>query len=180
LPERVRDPEKYIVGDAAELEILEQAGIRETPSVVITTHDDDMNVYLTIYCRRLRPNLQILGRSNLERNVGTLHRAGADFVMSYATTGANLIFNLLKRADILLLAEGLDAFRVPLPPAFAGRSLADCSIRQRTGCNVVAVVHGEQIDVNPDARTPIPPGSELIIIGDIESESRFFAEFLSR
>ena len=176
-PEPGLDPAKLVTGDAAELEVLEQAGIRESSTVVITTHDDDMNVYLTIYCRRLRPDIHILGRANLERNVSTLHRAGADFVMSYATMGANVLFNLLKRADILVLAEGLDAFRIPTPPALAGRTLAESNIRETTGCNVVAVVQGPEFDVNPDARTRLPADAELVLIGDIESEARFFAQF---
>ena len=176
-PDHVLDPEKVVAGDAAELEILQEAGIMETASVVITTHDDDMNVYLTIYCRRLRPNIHILGRANLERNVTTLHRAGADFVMSYASTGANVLYNLLKRADILLLAEGLDAFRIPVPPALAGCSLADSRIRQTTGCNIVAVVQGDCFDINPDARHPLPADAELVVIGDMESEARFFSKY---
>jgi voltage-gated potassium channel len=176
-PEPWIDPAKLIRGDAAELEVLEQAGIRQSSTVVITTHDDDMNVYLTIYCRRLRPDIHILSRSNLERNVSTLHRAGADFVMSYATTGANVLFNLLQRADILVLAEGLDAFRLPIPPALVGRSLAESHIRRKTGCNVVAVVQGAQFDVNPDALTPLPADAELVLIGDIESEARFFEQY---
>jgi voltage-gated potassium channel len=177
LPEHVLDPAKVVAGDAAELEVLQQAGIMDTATVVITTHDDDMNVYLTIYCRRLRPNIHILGRANLERNISTLHRAGADFVMSYATMGANVLFNLLKRADILLLAEGLDAFRIPVPAALAGRSLADSGIRQDTGCNVVAVVQGQEFNVNPDAHQPLPADAELVVIGDVESETRFFSKF---
>ncbi|HMP18310.1 MAG TPA: NAD-binding protein, partial [Gemmatales bacterium] len=76
--ERVRYPERYTVGDAAELEVLEKAGIMKCSTVVITTHDDDINVYLAIYCRKLRPNIQILVRANQERNVTTMHRAGAD------------------------------------------------------------------------------------------------------
>jgi Trk K+ transport system NAD-binding subunit len=82
-PERIRS-DKYILGSAADLGTLEKAGIRETSAVVITTHDDDTNVYLTLYCRRLRPDIQIISRATLERNVSTLHRAGADFVLSYA------------------------------------------------------------------------------------------------
>ncbi|PJF45449.1 MAG: potassium transporter TrkA, partial [Candidatus Thermofonsia Clade 3 bacterium] len=82
LPERVRDPAKYVLGDAANLEVLIAAGIRKTPAVLVTTHDDDTNIYLTIYCRRLRPDVQIISRARLERNVATLHRAGADFVLS--------------------------------------------------------------------------------------------------
>jgi K+/H+ antiporter YhaU regulatory subunit KhtT len=91
--------------------------------------------------------------------------------------GANVLFNLLKRADILVLAEGLDAFRIPVPPALAGRTLAESAIRESTGCNVVAVVQGAKFDVNPDARTPLPADAELVLIGDIESEARFFAQF---
>ncbi|NLE38499.1 MAG: potassium channel protein, partial [Pirellulaceae bacterium] len=131
-PVRAVDPQKVVQGDAAEIEVLQKAGIMETASVVITTHDDDMNVYLTIYCRRLRPDIQILGRAHLERNVSTLHRAGADFVMSYASTGANTLFNLLGSTDILLVAEGVDVFRIPMPEALAGRALAESRIREAT------------------------------------------------
>ena len=63
------DPEQYIVGNAADLDVLKQAGIDEAPTVIVTTHDDDLNVYLTIYCRRLRPDIQIISRATEERNV---------------------------------------------------------------------------------------------------------------
>lgn len=119
--ERVRAEGQYVIGDAAELEILEAGGLMTCSSVVITTHDDDINIYLAIYCRRLRPDVQILARANQDRNISTLHRAGADFVMSYASTGASTMFNLLKHGTLLLLADGLDAFRVPVPPALIGR-----------------------------------------------------------
>jgi len=177
LSERVRDPEKYVVGDAADLDVLHRAGIQAASSVVITTHDDDINVYLTIYCRRLRPDIQILGRANLERNTSTLHRAGADFVLSYATMGASMLFNMLRRSDILLLAEGLDVFRIPMPAKLAGRTLAESQIRQATGCNVVAVLEHDQCDVNPDAFKPLPVDGELVVIGDVESENRFLSRF---
>ena len=175
-PERIRDPEHYILGDAAELEVLEQAKIMECSSVVITTHDDDVNVYLAIYCRRLRPDVQILARANQDRNVSTLHRAGADFVMSYASAGASSIFNLLKRGTVLFLAEGLDIFRVPVPPSLAGRSLAECRFRQTTGCNVVAVEVDDQYDSHPDPNQPLAATAELIVVGDAESERRFFEQ----
>jgi voltage-gated potassium channel len=173
-PDRIRDPEHYVVGDAAELEILEQAGIMNCSSVVITTHDDDINVYLAIYCRRLRSDIQILARANQDRNVSTLHRAGADFVMSYASTGASNVFNLLKRGTVLLLAEGLDVFRVPMPESLVGSSLAASRFRQTTGCNVVAIVRNGVCDAHPDPQRSFEPEDELIIVGDTESEERFF------
>lgn len=171
--ERIRDPAQYVYGDAAELEVLLRAGIEDCASVVITTHDDDMNVYLTLYCRRLRGDMQVLARANDERNISTLHRAGADFVLSYATTGANSLFNLLRRSDVLLLAEGLHVFRQPTPIKLHGQTLATSRIRESTGCNVVAVVRKGSIEINPDATLRIEEGSELIVIGDAEAETRF-------
>ncbi|MEX0720554.1 MAG: NAD-binding protein [Balneolaceae bacterium] len=170
---RIRNREEYIHGDAADLETLHKAGIKKAPAVIITSHEDDVNIYLTIYCRSLRPNIHIVARSTLERNVNTLHRAGADFVMSYASMGANAIFNILEENDIVMIAEGLNVFSFKTPPKIAGKSLADSDIRNKTGCNVIAFQHDGTEVINPDPHQPIPEGSEIILIGPSEAEQRF-------
>ncbi len=98
--------DNIIHGNAADIDVLEEAGIKQCPTTIITTHDDATNIYLTIYCRKLRPDMHIISRANIERNVSTLHRAGADFVISYSSLGANAIFNFLQRNDILMLRKG--------------------------------------------------------------------------
>jgi len=163
----------YVLGDAAELEVLEEAGIRQAAAVIVTTHDDDMNVYLTIYCRRLRPDAQILSRSVLDRNVVTLHRAGADFVMSYSSTGANAVMNLIGRDNILMVAEGLDVFEVQMPSSLAGRTLAESDIRSKTGCTVVAFQTDQHPQLLLDPHEPLPPTCRLILIGTPEAEENF-------
>lgn len=178
-PEHIRQDnvENYILGDASELEVLKRAGIDEAGTIVISTHDDDTNVYLTIYCRHLRPDVRIVSRATLERNIATLHRAGADFVMSYASMGANAILTVLDRSDVLMLAEGLYVFRVPVPPDLAGRTMAEANIRHKTGSNVVAWQVGEEMTLNPDPNVPIPPDAEMILIGSQEAEIAFMEEF---
>jgi voltage-gated potassium channel len=180
LKERVRDEERTIVGSAADLDVLKRAGIETTPAVVITPHDDDLNVYLTIYCRRLRPDIQIIARANQERNVATLHRAGADIVMSYAGTGASTIVNWLKRSKVLTLAEGLDMFRVPVPAALAGKTIAASQIRELTGCTVVAISKGKEMDTALTPATVLTAGSEILLIGTMESEEAFLERFGAR
>ncbi len=171
--ERIRAQDTYVLGDAAELGVLKEAGIDEAGTVVITTHDDDMNVYLTIYCRRLRPDVTIVGRANLDRNVTTLYRAGADAVLSYASTGATEVWNHLRKNDTLLVAEGLNVFRRPVPEALAGRALADAHIRRDTGCNVVAVEATGTMRGNPDAPAPFPAHGSLVLVGDPADEARY-------
>jgi voltage-gated potassium channel len=173
-PELIPDDDRFILGNAADLKVLEKAGIMKAPTTIITTHDDDTNIYLVIYCRRLRPDIQIISRATLERNVTTLHRAGADFVMSYESMGANTIFNLLDRSDILMVTEGLDVFKVKLPSSLAGKSLAESGIRSKTGCSVVALVSGERTQFDLDPNQPLRAEAEIILIGSMEAENRFF------
>ena len=173
-PERM---EHVVVGSAADLEVLKRAGIDEAPSVVVTTNNDAINIYLTIYCRKLRPDVQIISRATMERNVSTLHRAGADFVMSYASLGAGIILNVLERDDVVMLAEGLDVFRYPASARVVGKSLRETSIREETGCSVIALETKAGMVVNPDPGLPIPEGTELILIGTAESERKFKARF---
>jgi voltage-gated potassium channel len=178
LPERVRNPEKYVLGDAAELEVLMAAGIQQTPAVLVTTHDDDTNIYLTIYCRRLRPDVQIIARARLERNVDTLHRAGADFVLSYASMGSSLMMNLLDRGSILMVAEGLDVFEVPTPANLVGKTIAQADIRNQTGCTVVALQENGAVAVNPDPHLPLAEAAQMILIGSAADEARFFKRYV--
>ena len=54
LAERRRSKPSYVIGDAADRSVLEAAGIEDAGAILITTHDDNVNVYLTRYCRGLR------------------------------------------------------------------------------------------------------------------------------
>jgi voltage-gated potassium channel len=171
-PSRILN-EKYILGSAADLATLEKAGIRNTSAVVITTHDDDTNVYLTLYCRRLRPDVQIISRATLERNVSTLHRAGADFVLSYASMGATMIFNVLRKTDILVIAEGLHVAETEVPDALVGKTLAEAAIPRETQCNVVALRTNGELKMNPAPDERFTAGGELLLICTTDGEQRF-------
>lgn len=177
LAERMRPGFDYVIGDAADRAVLEQAGLDRATVAQITTHDDDVNVYLTRYLRGLRPDLQIVARSKLDRNVSTLYRAGADAVLSYAGSGSAAIWNHLRGDETLLVAQGLNVFRTPVPRQLVGRTLADAHLHRRTECNVVAVEHDGRIHGNPDAHEPLPPGAELILVGTTEAEARFCEVF---
>ncbi len=168
---------QLVEGDAADIEVLEKAGIKQAPAVIITTSNDDTNIYLTILCRRLRPDIQLITRATLEQNVSTLHRAGADFVMSYASMGANAIFNVLRRADVLMLAEGLNVFRVQVPASLEGKTIAESAVRTQTGCSIVALRTAMGTEINPGPWSVLPAGSEVVLIGTVDDEYRFLSTY---
>ena len=172
-PDRIRNKENFILGDANDINTLKKAGIDTAHSVIISTNEDDINIYLTIYCRHLRPDIHIVARSTIERNVHSLHRAGADFVMSYATMGANAIFNIYEDNDIIMIAEGLNVFSLKTPSKLSGKTIIEANIRHTTGCNVIAYTSTEGQVINPDPNIPIPENSDLILIGETAAEEKF-------
>jgi Trk K+ transport system NAD-binding subunit len=171
--EKVAD--KLFIGDAADREMLMEAGLADAPSVLLTTNDDAMNIYLAVYYRRLNPELRVISRLTHERNIEAIHRAGADFVLSYASLGAEAVMSLLQHRESVILGEGFDLFYVPVPASIAGLNLANSHIRTRTGLNVLALrkTGGEVVPVT--ASTILESDCELVMLGN-ESQRQGFAE----
>jgi Trk K+ transport system NAD-binding subunit len=165
------------IGDANDRKILMEAGLAGAPSVLLTTHDDATNIYLAVYCRRLNRKLRIISRITHERNMEAIHRAGADFVLSYSSLGANTIVSKLLGREVVVLGEGVDLFVVPLPKALETKTLAESEIGAKTGLNVIAIQKGDSITTNPGANTLLAPGSELVLIGTSEQRLLFTQSF---
>ena len=164
--EKVRGiPDQLFIGDAADREVLHRAGLHQAPSVILSTNDDATNIYLTVYCRRLNPHLRIVSRITYERNLEAVHRAGADFVLSYASVGAESLFAILQGRNLVMLAEGIQLFHVLLPASLAGKTLAETQMATRTGLTVLAIEREGVMVSNPPATQRLEAGSQLAMIG---------------
>lgn len=170
----------HIHGDAADIRTLKEAGIDKAASVIITTHNDAMNIYLAFYCRQLRPDIQIISRAEEERNVSKLFRAGADLVDSFASMGATTIMNILHPTDTSIFSDALNVFLVPTPEAFTGKTLTELRVREKTNCSLLAVKNDGTFTTNPDPTTIFNNSSELILAGSIEAEEQFREEYLKK
>ena len=176
--DRLKDlADAWFVGDAADLEVLQIAGLELASTVLLTTNDDAMNIYLAVYFRRLNPNLRIVSRITHERNVEAIHRAGADFVMSYASLGVEAIFSLLRGHELVILGEGVDLFTLSVPPSLAGKSLRETGIGSRTGLSVVAIQQGDEFTTQLSADMRIEGDAELITLGSLEQRRAFTEAF---
>jgi Trk K+ transport system NAD-binding subunit len=170
-------PDRLFIGDAADRSILNEAGIDKTPSILMTTHDDAMNVYLTVYCRRLNPDARILTRVTHERNVEAIQRAGADFVLSYAFFGVQMVYSIVQGRELVVLGEGADLFYLPLPASLAGKTLAEAQIGARTGVNVIAVQEDGRLVTNIARDKPLVRGSHLVALCSAEQREQFDAVY---
>ena len=169
--------DQHFVGDAADREALMRAGLQNAPSVLLTTNDDAMNVYLAVYCRRLKPDLRIVSRVTYERNLEAIHRAGADFVLSYSTLGAEAVVSLLQGRELVILGEGVDLFALDLPASLLGKTLAETGIGSRTGLSVVAVNQNGQLVTSLHSSMRLEQGAELIMLGSVQQRQAFTDAF---
>jgi Trk K+ transport system NAD-binding subunit len=118
-------------GVAADRQTIERAGIGRAASVLLTTNDDAVNIYLAVFCRKLNPGVHIVSRITHERNVEAIHRAGADFVLSYTSLGVDSIMSLVNDAATVMLAKGCGCSRCESRPHWWG-----------SRCHKPASVHG--------------------------------------
>lgn len=166
-------------GDAADRDLIERAGIGRVGSVLLTTNNDAVNIYLAVYCRKLNPDLRIVSRITHERNVEAIHRAGADFVLSYTALGVESLMTLVSGDQGVLLGEGVRLFDRKVPASLAGQPLSQTGIGSRTGLSVVAIEEGERLTTQLTADTVLPRDGRLLMLGG-EDQRQKFAEAFER
>ncbi|WP_339705557.1 NAD-binding protein [uncultured Kriegella sp.] len=168
---------KVFVGNASDYDLLKEAGILETPSVLLSTNDDTMNIYLASYCRQLNKNVRIVSRISDTRNIDIIHRAGADFVLSYATLGAVAVLSIVKGQKLTVLGEGVRLFISSIPTSLFGKTLAESGIGAKTGLSVIAINQNQTVITQLPANTLLSPGAEIVMIGNAEMKQKFNSIF---
>ncbi len=169
--------DRLTVGDANDRENLIRGGLMEASLVLLTTNDDAVNIYLSIYCRRLNPDARIISRVTYSRNIEAVHRAGADFVLSYAPLGGESVMAVVENRDPIIMGEGVDFFTASVPSSIAGKTLDQSGIGKETGLIVLAIEHGSETIENPSPDTKLSYGARLDLLGTSEQMAAFKKRF---
>lgn len=169
--------DRLTIGDAADRKVLERAGLNECSLVILSTNQDAVNIYLSIYCRRLNPDVRIVSRVTYDRNIEAIHRAGADFVLSYAPIGAEKLMSLIQGRESIMLGENIEFSNIALPKILAGKTLGESRIGELTGVIIVAVDAEVETIVNPRPDYRLEAGSRLNLLGTSEQLRLFNQAF---
>jgi voltage-gated potassium channel len=171
----------YVEGNAAEDEVLTHAGVLRARSLVAVAPTDADNIFIVLSARSLNPKLFIVARSIYVSDEHKLRRAGADRVISPYVIGARRMAAAIFHPDVVDFLD-LEIHRpemewemedIPVGPhaAFRDRPLRESSIREETGCTVIAIrPRGEGAQPTPFVSNPPPDtmlreGDTLIVLG---------------
>ena len=170
---------QYLVlqGEAADDEVLLNAGIDRAKGLVSVVASDADNLYITLTARGLNSQLYIMTRSSGARGVQTkLKRAGASRVISPYSIGARRMAHLIVRPtvsdflDLTMRAGELDLIMEELQVGpdshLNGKNLIESEIRKKYDVIVVAIKRQDgKMLFNPKSETRIMASDILIVLG---------------
>lgn len=175
----------YLVrcGDAADEQILIEAGIHQASTLATVLPDDALNVFITLTARNLNPQLIILARGEQASTEKKLLQAGANRVVLPASIGATRMAHLITHSaavDFLntnnslsslneLLGQvhvQMDELTISEHSELNGASIGTVEISGRGTFIIVALrrADGEMV-IHPAQNVFLNTGDTLIVMG---------------
>jgi voltage-gated potassium channel len=167
----------FVVGDAADDEVLQAAGIERARCVVAALHEDKDNLFVTVTASALNPKIRIVAKAVEVSARAKLLRAGAKSVVSPTQIGG---MRLASEAIRPMVTEFLDLMlrdpkknlrieevTIPAKSSLVGTQLKDTNIRQATKAMVIAIRGTDgSYEYNPEPTFRLGQASTLIVLAE--------------
>ena len=190
--ERSRDRAAYVAerltrttvlhGDALDSEILEEANVQLSETVVAVTNDDEVNILSSLLAKRYGSDrvITLINSTTYNSLVGSL---GIDAVVSPRSITASTILQHVRRGRIKSVHSLRDGFaEVIEAEALETSPLVNTPIKEirlPSGVIIGAVVRGEEVIIaRPD--TVIKPHDRVILLASAESVKKVEKMFAVR
>ncbi len=176
----------YLIGDAADEDILLKAGIKNADCLVACLGTDAANVFLVLTARELNPDIYIMARADNPSVRNKLLVAGANRVEAPYDIGAESMAMKLLRPSVQSFLDTalsrknediqIEELFVPVSSRYTNVALKDSGIRQNFNLIIISIkkVSGEML-FNPHFETLIKPRDTVIVMGKRADLKRFEA-----
>lgn len=179
----------YLVGDATDEEMLEQAGVSVASGLLTTIAHDKENLVITVLARQKNPSVRIVARCTDLKFAERMQKAGADSVVSPNRIGGMRLASEILRPHVvgfldLMLKEQSRTLRIeeivlPKDSLWAGKQLGALDLRKHYNLLPMAVKgagsttgNGQNFWVNPPDEVGLRPGVVIIVMGDVNDIRR--------
>ncbi len=169
--QRVRDlASKAIVADGTDHEIMDQIGIQEDDTVILSFGEDlAAATLITLHLRQRKVKSVIVKAPNEEHKM-ILEKVGASEVIIPEKEVAHKVARSLispNVLDYLPLSDEYMIFEMAPPQGFLGKTIAELQLRSEYNVMVIAVkdVLSDRVTTLPDAQFVVRDGQVLILVG---------------
>jgi len=181
--------QRYLLGDAINEEVLQQAGVSWASNLVITLPTDADNVFISLTARVLNPTLKIIARANELASEKKLLIAGANKVVMPDILTGNFMAQLISKPHVAQFVQILNTYNVEtdeqictfersaklLKPIFIAQTVHDLQIRSKIGCSLIALKNDRtnRFVFSPSLETQITEEHFLILLANNRSMELF-------
>ena len=170
----------YLIGEAADENVLIRAGIKRASGIIAGVGTDDENVLLVQLAKQLNPDIFVVARASRNSSKKTLEEAGAHKVISPYDIGARRMAHASLRPTVIKFLETafnddstefqFEEILVRKGAKLANVSLMDSGIRQEMNLIVIAIQNknGEMV-FNPKADIKFVIGDIIVVMGSAKS-----------
>ena len=180
---RLEDPDfeeydlMYVVGDATQDEVLEEAGIHRAGSLITALGDDSENLFIVLSARDLNPSLRVISRAHQTRSRKKMMKAGASHVIMPEQIGGFYMATLISKPGAVEFFSyvtnelqsdiGFEEIRYDqIPDTLKTASIAEMELRKHSGVNIIGHRRtGGRYVVNPGPETVLAAGESFIAVG---------------
>ena len=172
--ERQPAPDVDVAGDVLDSSVLARAGLKEARALVLALDSDDSTLFAAVISRDSAPDTAVIARVNHGRNLGNIHRAGADYAQSISDVSGEMLSARLLKRSMRVRDEHRRVSRIDAP-ALDGIGIEE--LRARAGACSILAVEREGSLLKDVARLKIGPGDSLWVCGTTEAIRGFAAQF---
>jgi len=154
--------------DATDEVSLKSLGIRNFDVAIITIGSDIQSSILTTLLAKELGVKYVVAKAQNELHAKILYKTGADrVVLPERDMGVRVAHNLVSSniLDYIELAPDYSIVEITPLKEWIGKSLLEINIRERYGVNVMAIKHGLEINISPNAKDIISQDDVLVVIG---------------
>ena len=171
--QRVRDlASKAIVADGTDKEIMDQIGIHEDDTVIISFGEDlAAATLITLHLKQLKVKTIIVKAPNEEHKM-ILEKVGAtDVIIPEKEIAIKVARSLISPNvfDYLPLSDDYMIYEMAPPESFLGKSISDLQLRSQYNVMVIAVkdLLTDKVVTLPPAHFVVRDGQVLILVGKV-------------
>ena len=170
----------YVLGDASQDEILQDAGIERARALITTLPIDADNLFVVLSARVLNPDLTIISKASEDQSFIKLKRAGATNVIMSGKIGGQRMAKLVHQPDVVEFMEYIMLQRYQnvklaeiscsrLSENFQKKSIRELDVRNNSGANILGLKNtdGTYI-VNPGPEQILTKKHQLFVLGTDE------------
>ena len=167
-----------VQADATDENTLKALGIRNFDVAVVTISSNiQSSILITMLCKELGLKY-VLAKAQNELHAKVLYKTGADkVVFPERDMGIRVAQNLVSTnfLDYIELTPHYRLVELAVVPAWEDKSLRELNIRVKYGINIMAIRHGNDVNISPLGDDILRREDVLVLIGrtnDIENFRR--------